>query len=65
MRTRKGIGGVAREFIPPDTPGIVTSAPFLGPPTVTFTVEDWWHGRREIPVEVYPGGSAQSADRVT
>jgi len=52
--SRRGFGGVVREYIPPATPGTVKSAPFLGPPTVTFKLRDWLHGEREVTVEVSP-----------
>ena len=55
MVALKNIGGVIREPVPAGAPGRVVKAPFLGPVEVLFEVDDFWHGRREVTVQVQPG----------
>lgn len=48
----KDFGGVAREAIRAGIRGRVTSAPFGERAEVTFDVDSFWHGHRQIKVRV-------------
>jgi hypothetical protein len=51
----RGFGGIIREAIPAGAAGRVVDAPWLAPARVEFELEDFWHGRRTVTVDVDPG----------
>jgi hypothetical protein len=51
----RGFGGIIREAIPAGATGRVVDAPWLAPARVEFELDDWWHGRRTVTVDVSPG----------
>ncbi len=51
----KSFGGILREPIPAGTRGRVESAPWLAPARATFDLYDFWHGHRQVTVEVGSG----------
>jgi hypothetical protein len=51
----RDFGGVVRERVPTGACGLVVEAPWPGPARVRVEVSDWWNGRRQVTVDVWPG----------
>ena len=50
----RDFGGIVRERVPAGARGLVVEAPWLGPARGRFEVSDWWNGRRQVTVDVWP-----------